>query len=251
MLRHKVTLALVCGLLAAGCGSSSDTDNLWGFEVEFLREDTVDLMVIAFQIGENAYQGDPVLPGDVLEPAAPINDFFVHYDLPPAVRDGLGTGFGDVYYQVTEDGVRNPNPLTFLFATTTALEVVIVYDIAYQGVSVSDRETDIEFVVTLTATRSTPAGPFEVRYDIEGDCFVGETFCDLDTFFFAPGPPSSGPIEGSGDGEGFVDDPDVYDLFYIDLNYFADSFRAEGDVGCCAFFKEQFYYDDIFPLGRP
>lgn len=133
MLRHKAMFALVCGLLAVGCGSSSRTDNLWGFEVEFLREDTFDLMAIVFQTGENAFFGDVVLPADVIEPAAPGNDFFVHYDLPRAVREGLGPGAGDVFFQVTEDGVINQDPLSFSFATTTALEVVIVYDIAYEG----------------------------------------------------------------------------------------------------------------------
>lgn len=103
----------------------------------------------------------------------------------------------------------------------------------------------------MTATRATPSDPFEVEYFFAGDCFIGTAFCDLETFFRAPGPPSAGPIEGSGDGEGFIDDPDVYDLFYIDLNYFTDGFRAQGDVGCCAFFRELFDYADVFPPGRP
>ena len=50
-----------------------------------------------------------------------------------------------------------------------------------------------------------------------------------------------------GDGEGRIDDPDVIDVFFLDLDFFDDEFfRAEGDVGFCCFFDRTFLYADVF-----
>jgi hypothetical protein len=201
-------------------------------------------MTIVFWTGESAFLGNrDVRPGDVIEGAGPGNGFTVSYDLPSAVRPGLGTGSGDAFCRVTEDGVPNPDPLSFRFATTTADVVVVEYDLHYEGTTYYDRPTAVNLHARLFAVRTGPDS-FTVDYEIDGWCDLGETFTDIITDFTAPGPPTVGTVD-FGDGGGVIDDPDVYDLFHYDLDYFETRFRAEGDVGCCSYYEETFDYREL------
>ncbi|MHC4818273.1 MAG: hypothetical protein ACYTF8_09485, partial [Planctomycetota bacterium] len=59
---HRVATAALLAVLLAGCSSSSSgTQALASWEIDFLYEDVIDLVVIGFQAAENAYAGDPVL----------------------------------------------------------------------------------------------------------------------------------------------------------------------------------------------
>jgi hypothetical protein len=203
-------------------------------------------MTIVFQASEQAFVGDPVLPEDVIEGARPANAFTVFYALPQGDRLNLGPGSGDVYLQVTEDGVVNENPLDFDISTTDALQVEVFYDFVYLGETLGGRLTDAAFVVTLTATRASPADPFLVEYFVDGDTFLGATYARIETRFRAPGRPRDGIEAEFGDAAGLVDDPDIFDVWELDLDYFADGFRAQGDVGCCGFFEREFWYDQLF-----
>ncbi len=237
--------ALVLALLAcAGCGSG--TYNLYRFEARFLVEDVVDLMTIVFQTGENAFVGDAVEEEDLVGAPGAGNGYRATYDLPKAFRVGLDFGAGRASVRVTEDGVPVADPLGFSFGTSGALLVELEYELLYEGRAASGRRTDFALQATLTATRATAAVPFEVEYFIDGHCEIGATFCDVATRFRAPGRPRDGLVPGFGDAEGFIDDPDVYEIYDLDLDYGLDRFRAQGDVGCCAYFDEYFSYASVF-----
>ncbi len=223
------------------CGGSGLTAQ----EEAFLAEDVTDLMSNVFATGENAFDGDAPLPGDVLQIADASNQFTAVYALPDAFRPGLGQGSGDVALQVTADGVAVQDPLLFSFATTNALDVTLVYDLRYFGFTDGARETDIAFRATLEATRASPGQPWVVTYTVGGTAFFGTTFADFNTFFTSPGPPSAG-IDKPGDGAGFIDDPDVIDIFDLNINYAPAVFGAEGPVGCCAHYSASFDYDQLF-----
>jgi hypothetical protein len=230
----------------SGCDGDDCYDcDLYTYEEAFITEDVVDLMTNVFATGESAFLGDVVAPGDVVQPPDAANRYTVVYLLPDAFRLGFGQGSGDVALQVTEDGVDNPDPLSFSFSTTTALTVELVYDIVYLGFTQGARETDIALRAILTATRASVFDPFVVEYFIDGTCFFGTTFCDFTTRFRAPGPPSAGIEGGFGDGAGNIDDPDVYDIFTMDIDYGTGAFRSQGNVGCCAYYDADFFYDDF------
>ena len=231
--------------LAGGCGHRG-SDFLLESEFDFLAEDVIDLMTITFHVGENAFLGDPVFAEDIIEEGGAGNNFTAIYDLPQADRIGIGAGFGRASVRITEDGVPTEVPLDFTFAGTSALTIVITYEVQYLGVTAGGRDTDIDFLVTATATRATTSEPFLVEYLVDGDCFLGATFCRLLTDFRAEGSPRNGLIVGFGDGSGFIDDPDVFDVFDLDIDYSFDDFVAEGNVGCCAFFDEAFLYEEVF-----
>jgi hypothetical protein len=214
-------------------------------EEAFLAEDVTDLMTTVFATGEHAFDGDAPLPGDVTQIADASNQFTAVYVLNDAFRPGLGQGNGDVALQVTADGVPVQDPLLFSFATTNALNVELVYDLRYFGFTDGARETDVAFRATLEATRPSAGQPFVVTYTVGGTVFFGTTFCDFNTFFTSPGPPSVG-IAKPGDGAGFVDDPDVIDIFDLNINYGTTEFGAEGPVGCCAHYSAGFAYDSLF-----
>jgi hypothetical protein len=234
-------------VLTGACSSSDSTQNLYGYEVEYLSEDVLDMMTIYFQTGENAYLGDSVLPADVVEAAGPANNFRVTYDLPFADRPGLGEGSGRAWLRVIEDGVVNPDPLTFSILTTTADDVVIEYDLEYDGLTYYRRLTDVNLLADVVATRSGPGPSFDVDYWVEGWCNLGATFCEVAAEFAAPGAPRTGILPGVGGGTGIIDDPDVFDIFYVGLSWQdSDRFWARGDVDCCAYFNEGFYYVDVF-----
>lgn len=237
--------AILVLALAAGC-SHDGSENLLRSEVEFLAEDVIDLMTITFQVAETAFVGDLVFPEDIIEEGGAGNNFTAVYDLPQEDRLGLGPGFGRATVRITEDGVPNEVPLDFTFAGTDALTVVITYEIQYLGVAASGRDTDIDFLVTATATRRLASEPFVVEYLVDGDCFLGATFCRVITDFRSEGSPRNGLLPGFGDGDGFIDDPDVYDIFDLDLDYQVDDFLAEGPVGCCSIFEEFFLYAEVF-----
>jgi hypothetical protein len=241
-------LFLGVSVLTGACTSSDSTQNLYGYEIEYLSEDVLDLVTIYFQAGENAYVGDPVDPADVVEAAGPGNNYRVTYDLPYADRPGLGEGSGRAWLRVIEDGVVNRDPLSFSIQTTTADEVVIEYDLEYDGLTYYRRTTDVNLLVDVVATRVAPGPrPFDVEYWVEGWCNLGTTFCEVATEFAAPGAPQTGIVPGVGGGSGIIDDPDVFDIFYMDLIWeYTDRFRARGDVACCAQFNEGFYYLDVF-----
>lgn len=235
---------LVAGLATAGCSGGSE--GLFRFEVQFLREDVIDFMTIVLQTGENAFVGDVVRPRDVVEAAGPGNAFAVTYDLPDEPRVGLGAGSGRVTLRVTEDGVPHEDPLAFSAATTGALVVEIEYDQRYDGEAPGGRLTQVDLVATLTLTRADATAPFEVEYFIEGTCWLAATYCEVTARFAAPGRPRDGIVPGFGDGAGLIDDPDVLDLFDLDIDWFDGFFVAEGEVGCCgAKFDEGITYREV------
>lgn len=233
-------------LSIAACDDGGGNEGLYYYEEAYLAEDVTDLMSTTFATGENAFDGDSPLPLDVLQIADASNQFTAVYALPDAFRPGLGQGGGDVALQVTADGVPVTDPLLFSFATTTALSVVLVYDLRYFGFTDGARETDVAFRATLEATRTSAAQPFLVEYIVGGTAFLGTTFCDFNTRFRAPGAPSAGVEGGFGDGAGYVDDPDVVDVFDLNIDYGTQEFGAAGPVGCCAHYSASFFYDQLF-----
>lgn len=250
MSRAKLLLLLLPALAACdydGCCDDyyvSGPYPLVGSEADFLAEDVLDMMAIAFQASENSFLGDSVLPGEVLDPPTPANGYTVNYALPPAFRGGLGYGDGDVLYNVTEDGVPNPAPLTFSFATTLAQTVEITYDLVYYGDTVNGRATDVAFVVTLTAWRA--GAGWETDYQINGDCYLGATHCTLSTLIGAFGPPANGVLGNYGGGNGTIDDPDVLAVYDYDLDYGDTIFWSTGPVGPTAFFDASYYYTELY-----
>ena len=241
------TIATILGLsvLGGGCGHHG-SEHLFRFEEAYLSEDVLDLMTIVFQASEQAFTGDFVDPADVVDPAGPANGYTVYYELPDAFRLNLGQGSGSVFLQIFEDGLVVQRPLAFDIYASQALDVEIVYDFVYLGETLGGRATDAAFVVTATATRASTAEPFLVEYLVDGDCFLGATYCEIRTRFRAPGRPRDG-IEGLfGDAEGFIDDPDIFEIWELDLDYSYNGFRAQGDVGCCGYFERDFWYDDLF-----
>ncbi len=242
----KFILPLAFALLPliGGCPHDGDGFGLLHSEVDFLAEDVIDLMTIVLQSGENAFVGDIVAPGDVLVPASLVNDFTVTYDLPADVRKNLGLGFGEAELHVVEDGVVNTDPLSFSFATTAASEVEVTYRLLYRGEATFTRRlTDVDLLVTVTARRGA-LGFNLVTYRIDGFVDLGATRCTVLTGFTAFGRPRDGIEEGTGDGEGIIDDPDVFDVFDYDIDYFTNVFRAEGEVGL-AFFEDLFNYSEV------
>jgi len=205
-----------------------------------LTEDVHDLTAIVFRTGENAFLGDLVGPGEVIEEAQAGNGWTVTYALDPAFRLGLGPGLGRVRLSLREDGVAVEDPLAFSFAASGATDVTLLYELAYEGETLGGRATDVAFEARLTAARSSPLEPFLVEYWIVGDCWLGATLCRLSLRFHAAGPPSE-LLAGVADGAGFIDDPDVRDGFELDYDFFDDgSYVAEGWVGCCGWFREHF-----------
>jgi hypothetical protein len=239
------SIAIRCLLLAAlGAAApackTGDSNGLSDLEIDYLAEDVDDLMTIAFAIGESAYLGDVVSSGDVIEEASPGNGYFLTYDLPPGFRLGLGPGYGRVRLSVTADGVPLALPDAFSFATTDALDVEIHYEIDYVGETFGGRSTDVQFAARLVASRVTPQEPFMVEYIIDGDCYLDETYCRYTTWIDAEGLPHDLLAEQS-DAEGFIDDPDVFGDYDLDIDYRSDgTYVAEGWVGCCSWFREKF-----------
>ena len=236
-------IALLC-VAAAGAGCHKSTSNLFRSEIEFLREDVVDLLRIAFQTAENGYLGDPVDPDDLLDPADAGNGFTAVYELPPALRAGLGFGSGRATRRVLEDGVAHPEPQDFRVTSSSAARVVISYALLYDGETRAGRLTQVDLTVAVDAERTAP-GVYDVTYLVDGDCLLGATFTLLRTDFRAPGRPADGLDPAFGDGSGIIDDPGVYDAFDLDLDWLPEGFRAEGDVGCCAYLKEFFRYEEV------
>jgi hypothetical protein len=238
----RIPLLILVAAVVPGC--HDDDDFGLGAEREFLAQDVTDLMTIVFQASENAFVGDVVVAGEVVEEALPANGFMVTYDLLPDARDGLGEGFGRGMLQVTEDGVPNPDPLSFSFDTTPAQTVEVSYSLHYAGRARSGRATNVVLEVMVTAVR-TGSSDFVVDYFVTGHCDLGATFCDrLLMHFRANGRPEDGIVGGFGDGEGLIFDPDVRGAFDLDLDWFSLEFRAGGDVQCvhCAFYESKFAY---------
>jgi hypothetical protein len=245
MSQRVATAALLAALLAGCSSSSGGTQGLAAWEIDFLYEDVIDLTIIGFQAAENAYVGDPVRPIDVIEDASPSNGYTVIYALPEADRPGLGQGSGSVALRVVEDGVVNTDPLSFSIDTTSALVVEIDYDLDYLGTAWTTRLTDVLFTVFVTATRASTLDPFEVEYNIVGDCFLGETYCDWDALFAAFGRPRDGIVAGFGDAQVTIDDPDIFDFYLPIFDWRVDHFRARGPVGCCSLYEEHIPYIDV------
>ena len=230
--------ALLVALLPA-C-KTERSNGLTDMEVDFLSEDVFDVMAIAFAIGENAYLGDVVSFSDIIEEATPVNGFILTYDLPPDFRLGLGPGLGRVRLSVKEDGRLLADPLAFSFSVSDALDVEISYEIEYEGQTLGGRGTDVQFKVDLIASRVSDLEPFFVDYVIDGDCYLGDTYCRYTTWLSAPGLPHLLLAEQS-DAEGKIDDPDLLHEFDLDIDYRSDgSYIAEGWVGCCDWFRESF-----------
>lgn len=235
----RLSAVLLLALLAA-CGHPRHSAGLSFEEIEYLSEDVHDLSAIVFQTGENAYLGDIVAPGDIIEDAQPGNGWTVTYALDPEFRLGLGPGLGRVRLSIAEDGVAVQDPLAFSFAATDATEVVLIYDLTYEGETLGGRPTDVAFEARVTATRRSSLDPFLVEYWIVGDCWLGATLCRLSLRFEAAGPPNE-LLAGVADGAGFIDDPDVRAELDLDYDFYADgSYVAEGWVGCCSWFRERF-----------
>jgi len=236
---RNLLLSLVPLLLVVGCTELAE-DSLDELEAEFLSEDVYDLMGIAFQTGENAFLGDAVSPADIIEDASPNNSWTVTYDLPAGFRLGLGAGVGRVRLSIVEDGQPLEFPLAFQWSTSDALDVKLIYELIYEGETIGGRATDVGFTATLTAVRLSTLEPFFVEYFIDGDCYLGATFCRLTTRVRAAGLPNE-LIDGFGDGAGEIDDPDVVDVFDLDIDFRGNgTYRAQGWVGCCAYFDEDF-----------
>lgn len=245
---RRMSLLALLPVVAACGGYDNNSDNygLPYYEQGYLSEDVSDLMTNVLATGENAFFGDSPMLADVTQVADASNQYTAVYLLPDLFRPGLGQGSGNVALQVTIDGVLDPDPLTFSFETSLALEVTLVYDLIYLGFTDGARETDVAFRATLQATRTSVLDPFDIEYVIGGTAFFGTTFCDFNTRFMAPGPPSSGIPKGQGDGAGFIDDPDVVDVYDAGISYGNGGFSAAGPVGCCAYYKTFFYYDQLF-----
>ncbi len=239
--RGIIAIGVLVAIGASGCHKGSS--NLFRSEVSYLREDVTDLLRIAFQTAESAYLGDPVAPADLLDPAASGNGFTAAYGLPPAVRAGLGFGDGRATRRVLEDGIAHPDPESFRITSTAAARLQILYTLRYVGETRGGRLTQIDLTVTLDAIRIAP-GSYEVTYLVDGDCLLGATFALLRTDFRARGRPADGLDSSFGDGSGILDDPGVYAPFDFDLDWLSDGFRAEGDVGCCSYFREFFRYEE-------
>lgn len=242
--RGIIAVAVLGLALLGGC--DDHTYNLCCDEVAYLTEDVVDLMTIVMQTGENAFVGDPWEIGDIVDPGGPGNDYRATYDLPPAQRIGLGYGSGRVALRVVEDGVPRADPLLFLFATTTANVVDLSYELRYDGETAPGRLTEVDFTATLHATRAGPLDPFVIEYAIDGFCWLGDTYCEMGIDFVSPGRPRDGIDPTWGGGFGVIDDLDVHDVFYPGIYYFPDSFVAEGDVGCCAYYKQGFLWSEVW-----
>jgi hypothetical protein len=147
--------------------------------------------------------------------------------------------------RVAEDDVANTDPLAFSIDTTSALVVEIDYDLDYLGTAWTGRLTDVLFTVFVTATRASPADPFDVEYNVVGDCFLGETYCDWDALFAALGRPRDGIVAGYGDAVVTIDDPDIFDFYLPVFNWNVDHFRTRGPVGCCAQYEDYIPYTAV------
>jgi hypothetical protein len=244
--RGSIALLLVALVLPIGCTGSDPDVDLTLAEQDFLVEDVIDLKTIIFQTAENAYLGEPVDFDDIIEEATAGNGYSVTYDLPFQARIGLGTGNGRVTLRIFEDGIPVEDPLAFTFGDSIADVIRIEYDTRYLGETFNGRETDIDFLVTATATRSGPGESFDVDYFIDGDCFLGATFCRYVVAFRSPGIPRDGVEPDYGDGTGLIDDPDVYAAMDLDIG-FVDSlrFNAVGVLPGGGVFAELFYYDEV------
>jgi len=237
LIRYLLLATIVVALPACKTKTSNGLTDL---EVDYLAEDVDDVMTIAFAIGEGAYLGDVVSPADVIEEATPVNGYVLTYDLPPGFRLGLGPGFGRVRLSVKEDGRLLADPTAFGFSTSDALDVEIIYEIEYQGQTLGGRATDVLFEARLVASRVSDLEPFFIEYVIDGDCYLGDTYCRYTTWLYASGLPHNLLAERS-DAEGKIDDPDLLHEFDLDIDYRSDgSYIAEGWVGCCNWFRESF-----------
>ena len=245
LFRGAIALLLAALVLPIGCTTDPDVE-LTLAEEDYLIEDVIDLKTIVFQAAENAYLGEAVAFEDIIEDATAGNGYAVTYDLPFQARIGLGTGNGRVTLRIFEDGIPAEEPLAFTFGDSFAEVIRIEYDVRYLGETFNGRETDIDFLVTATATRAGPGESFDVEYFIDGDCFLGATFCRYVSAFRSPGIPRDGVEADYGDGTGLIDDPDVYAAMDLDVG-FVDSlrFRALGFLPGGAVFAEIFFYDEV------
>jgi len=236
-----VRVLLLAALTAAAPAcKTGDSNGLSDLEIDYLAEDVDDVMTIAFAVGEGAYLGDPVSSADVIEEASAANGYVLTYELPPDFRLGLGPGVGRVRLSVSADGNPLLFPDDFSFGSTDALDVIIYYEIEYEGETFSGRPTDVLFEARLVASRNSESEPFLVEYIIDGDCYLGDTYCRYTTWIDAEGLPHNLLAEQS-DAEGMIDDPDVSAEYDLDIDYRSDgSYVAEGWVGCCAWFREKF-----------
>ncbi|MHC4939011.1 MAG: hypothetical protein ACYTHK_08585 [Planctomycetota bacterium] len=236
-MRH---LAFLLALSCVGCIKSDESTGLSQLEVELLSEDVHDLVAILFATGENAWYGDEVSPGEIIEDAQAGNGWTVVYDLPPDFRLGLGPGLGRVRLSIIEDGAVVQDPLSFSFAASDAVDVIMRYEITYEGETLGGRVTDVAFDASVRASRVTNLDPFFVEYWIQGDCYLGATLCRMSIRFNAVGPPRA-LVAGIADGAGLIDDPDVRDELDLDLDFPGNgTYIAEGWVGCCSWFRERF-----------
>jgi hypothetical protein len=236
-MRHiLILLAVSC----MACTRSEESTGLTQLEVELLSEDVYDLVDILFAIGENAYLGDDVSPDEIIEDSQVGNDWTVTYDLPPGFRLGLGPGLGRVRLSIIEDGAVVEDPLAFSFAASTAVDVIMVYEITYEGETLGGRVTDVAFRASVRASRVSNLDPFFVEYWIQGDCYLGATLCRMSIRFNAVGAPRD-LVAGIADGAGTIDDPDVRNSLDLDLDFPGNGvYFAEGWVGCCSWFRERF-----------
>ena len=233
-------ILILLAFLPLACTRSEESAGLTQFEVELLSEDVHDLVAILFATGENAYWGDAVSAGEIIEDPQPGNDWTVTYDLPPDFRIGLGPGLGRVRLSIIEDGAVVEDPLAFSFASSDAVDVVMVYDLVYEGETLGGRVTDVAFTASVRASRVSDLEPFFVEYWIQGDCYLGATRCRMSIRFHAVGPPGE-LVPGIADGAGLIDDPDVRDELDLDLDFGGNgTYIAEGWVGCCSWFRERF-----------
>jgi hypothetical protein len=241
-----ITMLTLVAALAGGCVTEEDDPLLSPLEFAFLGEDTIDQMAAVFEGADRAFYGDIVEPEDVIDPPTEENGYTVSYELPPDLRDNIGLGFGTVRLQILEDGVPVQDPLAFTYAGSTAIEVQVLYQVTYRGeATLTARLLDIDLDVDLIVSRSRGGELENGDYIIDGFVDLGPTGTSISTDFRAFGSPRDGIVDDGGGADTIIDDPDVFDVYNGVVDYLADSFQADGSVGCCTRYFDRFFYDEV------
>lgn len=244
----KLSLAgVICALLlVGGCTTEDTTIQLTPAEFQFLGEDVIDMMTVVFQAGEQAYIGDLVDPGDVVDPPVAGNDFTVTYILPIADRLNLGRGSGRVELQILEDGTPVQDPLGFTYAGSTAVQVQVIYRITYRGeAQFTTRGTDVDLTVDLVVTRDGANQLTQSDYIIEGFVDLDQTLTDISVDFRADGAPVDGIRNDGGSADIQIDDPDVIQIMDATAALFDSFLQVNGFVRDCCGYADNFLYTEL------
>ena len=249
--------------ILAGCGAAVDAlfegiddineeinerpdGELLPSEFQALGADVADLMTVVFQAGEQAFLGEDVEPGEVIEPPSAANDFAVTYNLPTVDRPRLGRGFGRVTLRILEDGVPVQDPLGFTYAGSAAAQVQIIYNLDYAGqAAFTPRSTDVDLLVDLIVERDNNDDLTLTDYLIEGVVDLGQTVTHVSIDFRALGAPVDGIENDGGQADIEIDDPEVIQVLEATADLFETFFQVSGNVrGCCPY-ADNFLYTDV------